>query len=289
MLVWLYRAPRELMGAYGAAVGLLAVMRRMRTIGGGASCEPSRESASDASQMIEMLADLAVNTVEAIIDIEEDYGAAATQVYEFKGVAAASMHALTQELASSVLDRIMADAGLGPVIAEEDGRKVTPEISVLCYMRSENGPLGPANKDMLKHLCAASDLLPDEEETKVLLVQLQQELFRVWKRKYPSGEEYERLNDAKVPEIQRLEKELISPFLPDPVQKLILEALDGKALKKEGLAEACAVDPSRLYKSGRLEELKRLGMVHHRKGVGYYRPDAPPPEAVDLADSKEAS
>jgi hypothetical protein len=69
-------------------------------------------------------------------------------------------------------------------------------------------------------------------------------------------------------------------FLPTPLQKNILQKLNGRALKKEQLAHECECDPSRLYRSGGIKELRDYGLVAHKHGVGYFRPDAPPPGAV---------
>ena len=57
---------------------------------------------------------------------------------------------------------------------------------------------------------------------------------------------------------------------------------DGRALKKEQLAAECKIDPSRLYKPGGIKELMDLEKVDNKRGVGYFRLDAPPPNAVDL-------
>lgn len=71
-------------------------------------------------------------------------------------------------------------------------------------------------------------------------------------------------------------------FIPTKLQTDILRALDGRALEKQPLADtACAGDASRLYKPGKgkpggLHELRALGKVEHRRGVGYFRPDRPP-------------
>ena len=64
------------------------------------------------------------------------------------------------------------------------------------------------------------------------------------------------------------------------LQKGILKALKGMALKKEVLAKACSVDPSRLYRPGGIRELRSLHVVEHKEGVGYYRPDEPPPDSI---------
>jgi hypothetical protein len=66
-------------------------------------------------------------------------------------------------------------------------------------------------------------------------------------------------------------------------QKAILDALDGCALKKDDLALAvfrASDQGNRLYREGRLIEMRTEGLVAHMYGVGYYRPDAPPPNLV---------
>jgi hypothetical protein len=62
-----------------------------------------------------------------------------------------------------------------------------------------------------------------------------------------------------------------------PLQQNILLALDGKALKKQPLADiVCAGEGTRLYRKNGIKELMTIGRVAHKNGVGYYRPDAPP-------------
>jgi hypothetical protein len=73
-------------------------------------------------------------------------------------------------------------------------------------------------------------------------------------------------------------------FLPSPLQKHILDVLNGRALKKQALAtEVCAGEGTRLYRPGGIKELRAFGMVAHKSGLGYYRPDSPPPNAIDLS------
>lgn len=74
--------------------------------------------------------------------------------------------------------------------------------------------------------------------------------------------------------------EKASPFVPTPLQLAILAALDGRSLKKEQLAAACKKEASRLYRVGGIKELMKeeIGLVAHKPGAGYYRPDAPPPK-----------
>ncbi len=67
-------------------------------------------------------------------------------------------------------------------------------------------------------------------------------------------------------------------FVPNDFQREILNALDGRALKKQALAiEVCAGEGSRLYRPGGIKELMNGGHVVNKRRLGYYRPDRPPP------------
>jgi hypothetical protein len=66
-------------------------------------------------------------------------------------------------------------------------------------------------------------------------------------------------------------------FVGTPFQRKIFDALDGRALKKQALAnEVCSREGTRLYRKGGIKEMIEVGLVAHQNGVGYYRPDAPP-------------
>ena len=101
------------------------------------------------------------------------------------------------------------------------------------------------------------------------------------------------LGEAHIP--RRLSRELSSSspqqesarqsvFVPSLLQKAILKALDGKALPTKALAIACKCDEPELFKPGGIKELMapEVNLVAHKETVGYYRPDAPPPEAIIL-------
>lgn len=76
-------------------------------------------------------------------------------------------------------------------------------------------------------------------------------------------------------------------FVPTHLQRQILDALNGRGLRKDLLAaEVCAGDAPRLYKPGGLKELKDLGLVENKRGVGYYRTDAPPPNSISIRKTK---
>jgi hypothetical protein len=77
--------------------------------------------------------------------------------------------------------------------------------------------------------------------------------------------------------------EILKPkFVPTDLQRRILDALDGCAMRKQQLADrVCGGEGSRLYRSrkrrsGDLNELLDLKRVLHLDDRGYYRPDAPP-------------
>ncbi len=59
-------------------------------------------------------------------------------------------------------------------------------------------------------------------------------------------------------------------------QKSILEALNGQGLTKPKLADKLKCEERRLYKNGGIKDLMAAGLVANKRGVGYYRPDAPP-------------
>lgn len=81
------------------------------------------------------------------------------------------------------------------------------------------------------------------------------------------------------------------PFVPGPIQKQILAALDGKGLTKEELAEVVFKDRDaggRLYRRDGLPELRERGLVDNKSGIGFYRTDSPPggPKALPKADRR---
>jgi hypothetical protein len=76
--------------------------------------------------------------------------------------------------------------------------------------------------------------------------------------------------------IAREASELPAPL--NALEKRILKALDGKALKKATLARAAKGDGGRLSKA--LTTLRVQGRVLNQQGLGYYRPDALPTAGV---------
>lgn len=67
------------------------------------------------------------------------------------------------------------------------------------------------------------------------------------------------------------------PFTPRPFQQAILDALAGKALHARALG-AKVGDSGRLYKPHGIQELRERGLVELHERLGFWRPDAPPPE-----------
>ncbi len=73
----------------------------------------------------------------------------------------------------------------------------------------------------------------------------------------------------------------VPPFIPNATQELILEALDGKALRADNLAHEVG-GRSSLYRKpkGGIQELRDEGLVDLHPRLGYYRKDSPPEELV---------
>jgi hypothetical protein len=80
---------------------------------------------------------------------------------------------------------------------------------------------------------------------------------------------------VRSPAVEATSQEL--PFIPTTFQRAILEALDGRSLKKQQLADkVCGGHGSRLYRRGGLKELMERGIVVNKPGAGYFRPNQPP-------------
>lgn len=78
-------------------------------------------------------------------------------------------------------------------------------------------------------------------------------------------------------------KQDVPPPTPmNEIQQNIFAVLKGQAMKGGKLADkVCAGDARRLYsrgkkKPGLLKEMITAGLIEHKHGLGYFRPDAPP-------------
>ena len=79
-------------------------------------------------------------------------------------------------------------------------------------------------------------------------------------------------------ESRSAELEDVEQLVPTVFQREILKALEGRALTKQKLSlEVCGGDGSRLYKKNGIKELMDTGLVSNKRGLGYFRPDKPPP------------
>jgi hypothetical protein len=66
-----------------------------------------------------------------------------------------------------------------------------------------------------------------------------------------------------------------------PLQRSILDALKGVALKTEALANTvCGGDTKKLHRAGGLQELRDHGLVGHKHGVGFYNTEFKPPSLI---------
>jgi hypothetical protein len=68
-------------------------------------------------------------------------------------------------------------------------------------------------------------------------------------------------------------------FIPNSNQELILRATNGHALRTDALANKSGVGRRQLFQDpGGIPELMAEGLIKHSKRIGYYRPDALPPD-----------
>lgn len=74
-------------------------------------------------------------------------------------------------------------------------------------------------------------------------------------------------------------------FVPTPLQRAILEALDGSAMKQAALERALKTNRRVLHRPTGLIDLFDSGRVCKHRRLGYYRPDRPPSElcGADIA------
>jgi hypothetical protein len=73
------------------------------------------------------------------------------------------------------------------------------------------------------------------------------------------------------------------PPSPTPYQERILDALAGKCLTADQLAEKVG-DRRRLFRDGGVKDLVTAGLVKKRQGHGYYATDDPPDEFSDESE-----
>jgi hypothetical protein len=70
-------------------------------------------------------------------------------------------------------------------------------------------------------------------------------------------------------------------WVPTAMQKGILRALEGKALRTDALATAVGCDRRRLYETGGIKELQERDLVGHHERLGHYSTANPPPELAE--------
>jgi hypothetical protein len=65
------------------------------------------------------------------------------------------------------------------------------------------------------------------------------------------------------------------PFIPTKLQKRILDALCQKALTLDALTAKVKSERRAVHRA--MKQLRDLQLVAHKRRLGYFRPDAPPP------------
>jgi predicted transcriptional regulator len=76
------------------------------------------------------------------------------------------------------------------------------------------------------------------------------------------------------------------PMPPTTLQIAIFETLNGKSMKKDELAAKTGWETSSV--SDALKPMMKVGIIENRRGLGYFRHDAPPlPESQSSIDTKQ--
>ncbi len=118
---------------------------------------------------------------------------------------------------------------------------------------------------------------------------------------FEAERELERLIDLLTPAAVRVEPEGESGQPSPPVSLTppslilndtclaILNALNGKSMSVQELAnKVTGGETTRLYRDGMKTTLVARGLIIHDRKIGYYRPDAPPPERVAKVAKSDA-
>lgn len=141
------------------------------------------------------LRDAASHARKYLSDVEEEFGAVAGGVVEFQGHSACSYHALAIRLAWLTYTGLRQLMGPDDVSQDEDDVLTfvdgldTEDVIPWIESTAENDP------DLLQN-AMLDECEIEWRDADRLVVQLQQELFRAWKRKYPDdGSTYETWRD----------------------------------------------------------------------------------------------
>jgi hypothetical protein len=273
---WRRRAPQELLAAHNHVREVLTCLWTIDDALSGLTENPSGplvwaryRDIAESTLALRTKLDAAEQT---FAPVEEDFGAVAVSPIEksYKPSSqnsdivlfASSVHRLIIDWATACCDDLFDDEYASEdVMVDNLPLNVSPDDSVVQDVLSKG----------FIYSYASLNVACNDDEWLRISTDAEREFFRAWKHKYPTGTPY-------TPSSQQQPNSLVLTNH----QCAILKALEGRALKKEELAEACKLDPSRLYRRGYLKELKGARLVLHKMGVGYYRPDAPPPDTINL-------
>lgn len=173
-------------------------------------------------------------------------------------VISAALNGIVNELAShSSCDDLIKD-GLGPFEVLGNGKRLRKAISDL--------------SGDLRELWRTATMTMDSVPLIDLTVDIQRE--RAFLEGFLS---HELLCGNVEPRKAAISDVLDEKLVASLLQQGILDALNGRAMKKQQLADAiCGGEGTRLYRKGGIKELMEAGLVARKSGVGYFRPDAPP-------------
>lgn len=76
-------------------------------------------------------------------------------------------------------------------------------------------------------------------------------------------------------------------FVPSVLQKAILKALEGGAMRTADFERIKGLGNNIFKKNGGISELQSMGLVGHHKRLGFYLVESPPPELRDDTDDDD--
>lgn len=199
------------------------------------------------------------------------------------------------------LDVLLADGTLTPVFDAHLGRVHLAVVQIKSWLNAEDWLRDVDSSD--ERLERSFELLEKGwQEIDEFIRQMARRAFGYWGAEFFSFLEYDERLEIILGSIPQSESVDLEPLLSaddvpdepidvpprrilDAMQRGILKALSGKALKKEELAEAVTGNPCHgnlLYRQRRLPRLLKAGLVIKTPGIGFWRPDSPPKDKLAI-------
>jgi hypothetical protein len=243
---------------------------------------------------MEALRHAALQANRSFEEVEAEFGSAACAVAEHQGLFATSYHKLVIDLALFNIGTLVwafelpgvGDAELGMFLLMLQAGTADSRRELLAFtarqIRQVLGELGEAKTwEMLNGLRMP---LVDRTSFGRLIACLAQELFRVWRQRYPHGTTYQKIGNRDSEALTELQKAMSSPQASSrrrPSERKIYKAIEfikhrqreGKGPTKGTLIAIHIGVQESTFRSNYQPELRDLGVDND--GDGYYFPDHP--------------